>query len=200
MLNSHYQSELNQLRRLADEFARRNPALAPLLGVDSANDPDVERLLEGVAFLTGMVRQRLDDEFPEFIQELAQLLYPHYLQPLPCLTLLQFQPRTALQEVTRIEPGCEIASVPVDGQRVRFSSTAAVTWNRCNCSAAAGTAAPVKSAAWSWTSLLPPPTRIAGWPTACVSIWGMAWSMAPSYCVCCSSTCARFASLRKSSP
>ena len=126
MLNSHYQSELNQLRRLADEFARRNPALAPLLGVDSANDPDVERLLEGVAFLTGMVRQRLDDEFPEFIQELAQLLYPHYLQPLPCLTLLQFQPRTALQEVTRIEPGCEIASVPVDGQRVRFSSTAAV--------------------------------------------------------------------------
>jgi type VI secretion system protein ImpG len=45
---------------------------------------------------------------------------------LPCLTLLQFQPRTALQEVTRIEPGCEIASVPVDGQRVRFSSTAAV--------------------------------------------------------------------------
>jgi len=74
MLNSHYQNELNQLRRLADEFARRNPALAPLLGVDSANDPDVERLLEGVAFLTGMVRQRLDDEFPEFIQELPQLL------------------------------------------------------------------------------------------------------------------------------
>lgn len=93
MLNNHYQSELNHLRRLADEFARNNPALAPLLGVDSANDPDVERLLEGVAFLTGMVRQRLDDEFPEFIQELAQLLYPHYLQPLPCLTLLQFQPR-----------------------------------------------------------------------------------------------------------
>jgi type VI secretion system protein ImpG len=126
MLNSHYQSELNHLRRLADEFARTNPALAPLLGVDSASDPDVERLLEGVAFLTGMVRQRLDDEFPEFIQELAQLLYPHYLQPLPCMTLLQFQPRAALQEPTRIDAGCEVTSVPVDGQRVRFRSTAAV--------------------------------------------------------------------------
>lgn len=126
MLNSHYQSELNHLRRLADEFARRNPALAPLLGVDSANDPDVERLLEGVAFLTGMVRQRLDDEFPEFIQELAQLLYPHDLQPLPCLTLLQFQPRGVLQHVTTIEAGCEVASIPVDGQRVRFRSTSAV--------------------------------------------------------------------------
>ena len=86
MLNSHYQNELAQLRRLANEFAQTNPALAPLLGIDSASDPDVERLLEGVAFLTGMVRQRLDDEFPEFIQELAQLLYPHYLQPLPCMT------------------------------------------------------------------------------------------------------------------
>jgi type VI secretion system protein ImpG len=73
-----------------------------------------------------MVRQRLDDEFPEFIQELAQLLYPHYLQPLPCLTLLQFQPRGALQQATRIDAGCEVASVPVDGQRVRFRSTAAV--------------------------------------------------------------------------
>src|SRR5476649_640845 len=126
MLNRHYQSELNHLRRLADEFARGNPALAPLLGVDSATDPDVERLLEGVAFLTGMVRQRLDDEFPEFIQELVQLLYPHYLQPLPCMTLLQFEPRAALQERLHIDVGCEIASVPIDGQRVRFRSTFAV--------------------------------------------------------------------------
>lgn len=126
MLNNHYQSELNHLRRLADEFARNNPALAPLLGADSASDPDVERLLEGVAFLTGMVRQRLDDEFPEFIQELAQLLYPHYLQPLPCMTMLQFEPRSALQDVMRIEAGCEVASVPVDGQRASFRTTLAV--------------------------------------------------------------------------
>lgn len=62
MQNLYYQSELNNLRHLADEFAQRNPALAPLLGSGSASDPDVERLLEGVAFLTGMVRQRLDDE------------------------------------------------------------------------------------------------------------------------------------------
>lgn len=126
MLNNHYQSELNQLRRLADEFARNNPALAPLLGADSASDPDVERLLEGVAFLTGMVRQRLDDEFPEFIQEIAQLLYPHYLQPLPCMTLLQFEARAPLQETLHIAAGCEVASVPVDGQRASFRSTFAV--------------------------------------------------------------------------
>lgn len=123
MFSSHYQSELNNLRRLADEFARQNPALAPLLGVDSASDPDVERLLEGVAFLTGMIRERLDDEFPEFIQELAQLLYPHFLQPLPCMTLLQYKPGVALQDVIEVPVGSEVASVPIDGQRVVFRST-----------------------------------------------------------------------------
>ncbi|WP_426117090.1 type VI secretion system baseplate subunit TssF [Pseudomonas sp. DSP3-2-2] len=127
MLSSHYQSELNNLRRLADEFARKNPALAPLLGVDSASDPDVERLLEGVAFLTGMVRQRLDDEFPEFIQELAQLLYPQFLQPLPCMTLLQYKPGVALQDVMRVPVGSEVASVPIDGQRVVFRSSQPVS-------------------------------------------------------------------------
>ena len=123
MQNAYYQSELNNLRHLADEFAQRNPALAPLLGNGSASDPDVERLLEGVAFLTGMVRQRLDDEFPEFVQELAQLLYPQYLQPLPCMTLLQFAPRTPLSQTLPVDSGCEVASVPIDGHRVRFRST-----------------------------------------------------------------------------
>lgn len=126
MDNTYYQGELNNLRQLADEFSRRNPALAPLLGTDAASDPDVERLLEGVAFLTGMVRQRLDDEFPEFVQELAQLLYPQYLQPLPCMTLLQFAPRAPLTDSQRIDAGCEVGSVPIDGQRVRFRSTVPV--------------------------------------------------------------------------
>jgi len=126
MQDRYYQSELHNLRKLADEFARRNPALAPLLGSAAASDPDVERLLEGVAFLTGMVRQRIDDEFPEFVQELAQLLYPQYLQPLPCMTLLQFEPRAPLTETQWVDAGCEVASVPIDGQRVRFRSTAPV--------------------------------------------------------------------------
>ncbi|WP_425976113.1 type VI secretion system baseplate subunit TssF [Pseudomonas plecoglossicida] len=126
MLNRYYQSELGRLRQLADEFSHANPALAPLLGADAASDPDVERLLEGVAFLTGMVHQRLDDDFSEFVQPLAQLLYPHYLQPLPCMTLVQLQPRMPLEEPMQVAAGCEVTSVPVDGQRLRFRSTLAV--------------------------------------------------------------------------
>ena len=61
--NHYYQSELTALRQLGRRFAERSPALAPFLG-QTGRDPDVERLLEGFAFLTGRLRQKLDDELP----------------------------------------------------------------------------------------------------------------------------------------
>lgn len=123
MLNRYYEQELGYLRTLAAEFAVSNPALAPLLGADSASDPDVERLLEGVAFMTGLIRHRLDDDFPEFIQSLAQLLFPHMLRPLPCMTIMRYDARSALEEPITIAAGTEFASVPVDGQRTTFRAS-----------------------------------------------------------------------------
>lgn len=119
MFNRYYEDELNKLKSLAVEFAQTNPGLAPMLSGPSA-DPDVERLLEGVAFLTGLTRQKLDDEFPEFVQELANLLFPHYLRPIPASTLVEFAPRVPLAEAVHIPAGTELASVPVDGTRCHF--------------------------------------------------------------------------------
>lgn len=119
MFNRYYENELNKLKGLAVEFSQANPALAPMLSGTSA-DPDVERLLEGVAFLTGLTRQKLDDEFPEFVQELANLLFPHYLRPIPSCTLVSFSPKGALMESVSIASGTKIDSVPVDGTPCRF--------------------------------------------------------------------------------
>jgi len=123
MLNHYYEQELNNLRTLAVEFGRRNPALAPLLGNAAAVDPDVERLLEGVAFLTGLVQQRLDDDFSEFTQTLAQLLYPHFLRPMPCMTVLRFQTHRDTNGTVRVPAGTGYASIPVDGEKATFRST-----------------------------------------------------------------------------
>ncbi|TDV28735.1 type VI secretion system protein ImpG [Paraburkholderia caballeronis] len=123
MFNRYYEDELNKLKGLAVEFAQHNPALAPMLSGTSA-DPDVERLLEGVAFLTGLTRQKLDDEFPEFVQELANLLFPHYLQPVPASTMIAFTPKGPLAEPARVPAGTELASLPVDGTPCRFRTTA----------------------------------------------------------------------------
>ncbi|WP_323117724.1 type VI secretion system baseplate subunit TssF [Burkholderia alba] len=118
-LNRYYEDELCRLRERAADFGRAHPLLAPMLGAPSG-DPDVERLLEGVAFLTGLARQKLDDGFPELVQELATLLFPHYLRPVPAATLIAFEPRGALREHAVIAAGTEIESTPVDGARCRF--------------------------------------------------------------------------------
>ncbi|KGS21259.1 hypothetical protein X941_5609 [Burkholderia pseudomallei MSHR5569] len=90
-----------------------------MLGAPSG-DPDVERLLEGVAFLTGLARQKLDEGLPELVQALANLLFPHSLRPVPAATLIAFEPRGALRERAVIAAGTEIESVPVDGTACRF--------------------------------------------------------------------------------
>ena len=74
-MNRYFQQEISNLKELGAEFSEAHPAIAPMLSGPSA-DPDVERLLEGVAFLTAMLRQKLDDEFPEIIHELVHLIWP----------------------------------------------------------------------------------------------------------------------------
>lgn len=58
MITRHFQDELARLKELGAEFSVTHPALAPMLGGPST-DPDVERLLEGVAFQTALLRQKL---------------------------------------------------------------------------------------------------------------------------------------------
>lgn len=122
MFNKYFQDELSYLRELGREFSQAYPTLAPLLA-DRGVDPDVERLLEGVAFLTGRIRQKLDDELPEFLQSLGALLFPHLMRPLPAASILEITPvANALRETHVVKAGTEFASVPVDGISCVFRS------------------------------------------------------------------------------
>lgn len=118
----YYQDELAYLRELGREFAAAHPALAPMLA-ERSGDPDVERLLEGVAFLTGRVRQKLDDELPQAIQGIAQLLFPDLVRPMPAAAILELVPLpTVLRERLVVPAGTEFASVKVDGTPCIFRS------------------------------------------------------------------------------
>ncbi|MDI6752885.1 MAG: type VI secretion system baseplate subunit TssF, partial [Thermodesulfobacteriota bacterium] len=125
MFNRYYQGELTQLKELAGEFSRAHPALAPMLSGPTA-DPDVERLLEGVAFLTALLRQKLDDEFPEVIHDLMHLIWPHYLRPIPSTTLMAFSPKQTLKQSMKIPAGIYVASVPVEGTSCLFKTSCEV--------------------------------------------------------------------------
>ncbi|MBX3222259.1 MAG: type VI secretion system baseplate subunit TssF [Labilithrix sp.] len=118
----YYQDELAFLREMGREFAQAHPALAPMLA-ERSGDPDVERLLEGVAFLTGRVRQKLDDELPQAIQGIAQLLFPDLVRPMPSSAILELTPLpTVLRERLIVPAGTEFASVKVDGTPCLFRS------------------------------------------------------------------------------
>ena len=125
-IEQYYQEELYQLRQRAGDFSKRYPSLAPMLG-NPSSDPDVERLLEGVAYLTGLLRHRLDDELPEVIHGLLQSAFPHYLRPIPSCTLMQFEPLPGLLEPLVIKRNTQVASRPVDGTRCLFQTTSELT-------------------------------------------------------------------------
>jgi type VI secretion system protein ImpG len=127
MFNEYYQEELSFFREMGREFAGAHPTTAHFLA-NPGSDPDVERLLEGVAFLTGRIRQKLDDEFPELAHSMMSLLCPHYLRPLPAMTVVQFEPVVeALRSRAVISTGTMIDSVPVEGIQCRFRTTSNVT-------------------------------------------------------------------------
>jgi type VI secretion system protein ImpG len=89
----YYEEELTWLRKAGAEFAREYPGQAARLLLDGnqSTDPFTERLLEGVAFLAARVHRRLDDDFPEVVEALLNVVYPHYLRPIPSAAIVQFE-------------------------------------------------------------------------------------------------------------
>jgi len=79
---------------MGKEFAQSHPKIASRLDLTSMSpqDPYVERLLEGFAFLTARIRLRMDAQYPEFTQNLLGLLYPNLVAPTPSCGVFEFQP------------------------------------------------------------------------------------------------------------
>ncbi len=118
----YYARELAILRSLAADFAERHPKVAGRLslGRDESQDPHVERLLQGVAFLAADVQKRLDDDFPELTDALLDLLYPHYLRPVPSMTIVEMaidRKQAALTSGYRVPRGTEMETEAVEGER-----------------------------------------------------------------------------------
>ncbi|CAB3751108.1 type VI secretion system baseplate subunit TssF [Paraburkholderia humisilvae] len=93
----YYNRELQHVREMGAEFAREYPKIAGRLGLEGFEcaDPYVERLLEGFAFLAGRVQLKLDAQYPVFTQHLLEMIYPHYLAPVPSMAVVQLSPDVA---------------------------------------------------------------------------------------------------------
>jgi type VI secretion system protein ImpG len=150
----YYERELTFLRQMGAEFSARYPKVASrlVLEEDKCEDPHVERMLEAFAFLAARVHLKIDDEFPEITEALLGILYPHYLRPIPSMTVAQFHmdpeqapPATGL----KLERGAALSSRPVNGVPCKFRT----------CYDVAFWPVEVAEAEWTAPDRLAPPIR-----------------------------------------
>lgn len=113
VLEKYFRNELEYLRELGKQLAVEKPHLANFLS-EKSSDPDVERLLEGFAFLTGNLRAKIEDEFPEFTHSMINMLWPNYLRPTPSMTIVEFSSDEKVGKLQdMVEKGTYLLSKPI---------------------------------------------------------------------------------------
>ena len=161
-LLGYYERELAFMRHMGAEFAQKYPKIAARLQIESdkCEDPHVERMIEAFAFLAGRIHLKIDDQFPEVTESFLNVLYPHYLAPIPSMSIVQFALDTAQGALTTgyaIERGTTLYSRPIQGTPCRFRTCyPAMLW-------------PVEVATASLESLDPVDTR-GKWSEAVIKL------------------------------
>jgi type VI secretion system protein ImpG len=121
----YYEQELTYLRKLGAEFAQRYPKVASRLRLEPAQceDPHVERLLEGFAFVAARLHRRLDEDFPEVSEALLEMLHPQLVRPVPSMAVVELELDPAqgiLPGGFRVPRGSRLQSRPVQGVPCEF--------------------------------------------------------------------------------
>lgn len=127
----YYERELTFIRELGSEFARKYPRIAGrlLLEPDKCEDPHVERLIEAFALLCGRIHKKIDDDFPDITEALLRILYPHYVNPIPSMSVVTIDPARQAVPPTGylVSPDTVLYSKPVNGFPCQFATRYPVT-------------------------------------------------------------------------
>lgn len=121
-LLKHYEQELSFIREMGGEFAEAYPKIAGRLGMEQLEvlDPYVERMLEGFAFLAARVQLELDLQYPVFTQNLLEIVYPHFLAPVPSMMIARLSADAAqgnLNEGFTLERGTQLRGRVREGEQ-----------------------------------------------------------------------------------
>jgi len=130
-MKEYFESEMRLLQDAAQEFAEAYPEQAAMLNLKAVKDRDpyVERLLEGMAFLTAQVRERIDDGVPELSENLLDQLNPALCRPFPSYTLVRLDPEQQISETVPLRKGTSVKALNVgpDNVTCEYTTTAALS-------------------------------------------------------------------------
>ncbi|MEM9243120.1 MAG: type VI secretion system baseplate subunit TssF [Pseudomonadota bacterium] len=123
-LLNYYQEELAYVRHEAQAFAKRYPRIASHLHLspDVIEDPHVNRLIEAFALLNSRIRCQIDDQFPNLIEALLDIIFPGYLVPIPSMSIVQFRPQNSLTGSFLLNQGTLLETPPTEGEPCQFST------------------------------------------------------------------------------
>lgn len=124
-LLAYYQQELAFIRRQGAAFAEKHPKIASRLRLSNktVEDPHVERLIQAFAFANARIRHKLDDEFPEISDALLNVLHPHYLAPVPAMSLIQLTPDYHKLQTSKTIPANTLLFTNVEPQGQCYFTT-----------------------------------------------------------------------------
>jgi type VI secretion system protein ImpG len=121
-LLQYYHRELSFLRKSGAAFAVRHPDVAGQLRLEQehCDDPHVERLLEGFAYLAARIRRKIDDDFPLIAEALLNVLYPHYTAPTPSMAIAQINLDPSHDSSFDVASDTLLETDPVRGMSIKF--------------------------------------------------------------------------------
>ena len=127
-----YETEMAYFRSLSQEFAERFPKIASRLGMDAGEirDPHAERFIQSSALLAARIQHKLDDDFPELIEGLLQILYPHVLRPIPSMALVRMalqKKQSAAADGTTVPRGTMLECGGPDGTVLQYRTSREAT-------------------------------------------------------------------------
>ncbi|GAA58920.1 type VI secretion system protein ImpG [Pseudoalteromonas sp. BSi20652] len=126
-MQQYFDAQMRLLTQAGKQFAQFYPEHAGMLNIDALKDrdPHIERLLEGVAYLTAHTQKRLDESVPEVSEQVLRQLCPILLSYFPSSTVVQFNPKLAMQKTQTIDKGLQLnpSTAKSDGKKIIFTTT-----------------------------------------------------------------------------
>jgi len=110
-ITDYYLEERDYLMRRGQAFAREFPRLMQFFReYQRYADPHVDRILEGVAFLTARLHRAFDENKGHLAMQFLRAFWPQFLRPIPSATLVEIKPRPTMSVPLEIPPNYELES------------------------------------------------------------------------------------------